>query len=117
MNRHLAVFGLSIALFAAVYGQDQTKIGLQPDGRIVVPTNQILQPAGTQITFPGRPVSLLLIDRGKTLVVQNKNNIVFIEVPSRKVKQTLPSKVGLSVIGLAGNDAQIYTSDAKDHVQ
>src|SRR5947199_6272710 len=94
--------------------QDKLKVGVQPDGRIVVPTNQILQPAGTQITFPGRPVSLLLIDAGKTLVVQNKNNLVFIDVPTRKVKQTLPSKVGLSVIGLAGNDARIFTSDAKD---
>ena len=40
--------------------RDRLKVGLQPDGRIVVPTNQILQPAGTQVTFPGRPVDLLL---------------------------------------------------------
>ena len=44
--------------------RDRLKVGLQPDGRIVVPTNQILQPAGTQVTFPGRPVDLLL-DRGR----------------------------------------------------
>src|SRR5262249_54209523 len=96
---------------------DRLTVGVQPDGRIVVPTNQVLQPAGTQTSFPGRPVSLLLVDRGKTLVVQNKNNVVFIDVPSRKVKQTGLSKVGLSVIGLAGNDHLIFTSDAKDHVQ
>src|SRR5439155_24920026 len=115
----LASFLAVGAAFQAALASDQEQfhVGVQPDGRIVVPTNQILQPAGTQITFPGRPVSLLLIDRGKTLVVQNKNNLVFIDVPGRKVKQTLPSKVGLSVIGLAGNDTHIYTSDAKDHVQ
>src|SRR5262245_16173050 len=96
---------------------DQFRVGVQPDGRIVVPTNQILHPAGTQITFPGRPVSLLLIDGGKTLVAQSKNSLVFIDTAARKLRQTLPSKIGLSVIGLVGTDTVIYTSDAKDHVQ
>src|SRR5438128_6666180 len=41
--------------------RDKLKVGLQPDGRIVVPTNQILQPAGKQVTFSGRPVDLLEI--------------------------------------------------------
>src|SRR5439155_2956301 len=34
--------------------RDRLTVGLQPDGRIVVPTNQILRPAGRQVTFPGR---------------------------------------------------------------
>ena len=99
------------------HAQDQLKVGVQPDGRIVVPTNQILKPAGTQILFPGRPVSLLLVDGGKTLVVQNKNNLLFIDVQTSKIRQTLTSPTGLSVIGLAGTGARIYTSDAKDHVR
>src|SRR5262249_54340701 len=37
---------------------DLLKVGVQPDGRIVVPTNQVLHPAGKQIVFPGRPVDL-----------------------------------------------------------
>ena len=45
--------------------RDKLKVGVQPDGRIVVPTNQILQPAGKQVTFPGRPVDLLLIDEAR----------------------------------------------------
>src|SRR5437764_13441319 len=114
MNRYLTCIGLALALSAAVCAQDQTKVGLQPDGRIIVPTNQVLKPAGTQITFPGRPVSLLLIDDGKTLVVQNKNNLLFIDVPTSKIRQTLASPVGLSVIGLTGNTERVFTSDAKD---
>src|SRR4051812_23435241 len=80
--------------------QDQLQVGVQADGRVVVPTNQVLKPAGTQITFPDRPVSLLLIEDGKTLVVQNKNNLLFIDTGTRKVRQTLASPTGLSVIGL-----------------
>src|SRR5881392_1154482 len=69
--------------------RDRLKVGLQPDGRIVVPTNQILQPAGKQVTFPGRPVDLLLIEGGKTLVAKNMKNLVFIDAATGAVKQTL----------------------------
>src|SRR5437899_992321 len=69
--------------------QDRLQVGVQSDGRIVVPTNQILNPAGRQITFPGRPVDLALTDDGKTLVVKNQRDLVFIDVATAKVKQTL----------------------------
>ncbi|MCC6418274.1 MAG: bifunctional YncE family protein/alkaline phosphatase family protein [Gemmataceae bacterium] len=96
---------------------DKLKVGQQPDGRIVVPTNQILKPAGKQVIFPGRPVALALIDDGKTLAVQNKTGLVFIDVGAARVKQTLTSKVGLSVVGLVAAGDRICTSDAKDHVR
>src|SRR4051812_39506909 len=99
------------------HAQDNPKVGLQPDGRIIVPTNQVLKPAGTQITFPGRPVALLLIDDGKTLVVQNKNNLLFIDVANKKIRQTLAAPIGLSVIGLAGDTSHVYTSDSRDQVR
>jgi YVTN family beta-propeller protein len=106
-----------VALAFAAYAQDQTNVGLQPDGRIIVPTNQVLKPAGKQVTFPGRPVSLLLIDDGKTLVVQNKSDLVFVDAATGAIRQTLPSKGGLSVIGLAGSSQRLFTSDAKDDVR
>ena len=117
MNRYHFVLAVALTFAALGHAQDQCKIGLQPDGRIVVPTNQVLKPAGTQITFPGRPVSLLLIDGGKTLVAQNKNNLLFIDVKTNKIRQTLTSPVGLSAIGLTGNSQRVYTSDAKDHLR
>src|SRR5262245_23487839 len=107
----------SFALAATADEQDRLKVGVQPDGRIVVPTNQILRPAGTQVLFPGRPVALALIDEGKVLAVQNRTGLVFIDTATAKVKQTLASKVGLSVVGLVARDNRVYTSDAKDHVR
>ena len=58
---------------------ERLKVGVQPDGRIVVPTNQILQPAGVQVTFPGRPVDLLVIEGGRLLVAKNMRDLVFID--------------------------------------
>ena len=62
-------------------------------------------------------MSLLLIDAGKTLVVQNKNDLLFLDVGTGKIAQTLAFPAGLSVIGLAGNTERVYTSDAKDQVR
>src|SRR4051812_39685147 len=69
--------------------RDQLKVGVQPDGRIIVPTNQILKPAGKQVTFPGRPVDLLLLEDGKTLVAKNMRDLVFIDPTTGAIKQTL----------------------------
>src|SRR5438105_301037 len=97
--------------------QDRLHVGLQPDGRIVVPTNQILQPAGTQVTFPGRPVDLAFADHGRTLVVKNMNTLVFIDVATGQVHRTLrlprtgESDLGFSVVGLVGQGERVFVSD------
>jgi YVTN family beta-propeller protein len=105
--------------------RDSLTVGVQKDGRVVVPTNQILQPAGVQATFPGRPVDVLLIDGGRTAVVKNLRELVFLEVATGKILKTLPvrpswtktSPPGFSVVGLANDGDTIYVSDAKEDVQ
>jgi YVTN family beta-propeller protein len=102
---------------------DRLKVGVQADGRIVVPTNQVLQPAGTQVAFPGRPVDVLVIEDGRTLVVKNRLDLVFIDLAAGKVRQTLPSpgrgqqQIGFSVIGLAVQGDRIFASDARRTVR
>src|SRR5882672_3809961 len=94
--------------------RDRLPVGVQPDGRIVVPTNQVLRPAGTQVSFPGRPVDLLLIDDGRTLVVKNRMDLVFLDTGTGTIKQTLRSpgqgkaQTGFSVVGLARAGNRIY---------
>src|SRR5437868_1354101 len=94
--------------------QEQLKVGVQPDGRIVVPTNQVLKPAGKQVIFPGRPVDLALTPDGKTLVVKNMRSLVFIDVATATVQQTLPlprraeDKLGFSVVGLVVRGDRTY---------
>ena len=76
-------------------------IGQQPDGSILVPTNQLLRPAGFQLLFPGRPVDLALSPDGKWLAVLNKNSLDLIRVLDRTIMQTLPLKGGGSFNGVA----------------
>ena len=116
----LSAVAVTIASFPARADDPDTstlKVGRQADGRIVVPTNQILSPAGEQVTFPGRPVDLAWADGGNTLVVKNMNNLVFLDAKTRAVEQTLPSPVGFSVVGLISDKIRVIASDAKDHLR
>src|SRR5262249_11880731 len=104
--------------------RDKLKVGLQPDGRIVVPTNQILQPAGTQVTFPGRPVDVLPIDGGKLLVAKNMRDLVFIDPATGKVVQTLAlpaAAEGLSgafsAVGLLAAGDRVFATDSQNAVR
>jgi YVTN family beta-propeller protein len=110
---------------AAADDYDQLKVGVQPDGRIVVPTNQVLKPAGQRVTFPGRPVDLAFADDGNTLVIKNMKNLVFLDPKEGKVGQTLPlseakdatTKSGFSVVGLLVEGKRVYVSDAQMNVR
>jgi YVTN family beta-propeller protein len=111
----LAVLG-AVPLLRAGDPEDFA-VGLQPDGRIVVPTNQVLTPAGKQVTFPGRPVDLVLADDGRTLVVKNLRNLVFLDAATGKVKQTLPYLGGFSVVGLLVQGERVHVTDTHRHVR
>src|SRR3954451_11979553 len=65
-----------------------------PDGRIVVPTNQIPQPAGTQVAFAGRPVDLLFIEGERLLVAKNMRDLVFMDPAPGAIQQTLALPAG-----------------------
>jgi YVTN family beta-propeller protein len=119
---------LTVAVSCLLGGDDfdRLMVGLQPDGRIVVPTNQVLRPAGLQITFPGRPVDLALAEDGRALIVKNMSDLVIIDLASRQIKQTLrlphtakkeTPRLGFSVIGLVVSDPFLYASDAQQHVR
>ncbi len=103
--------------------QDTLTVGEQRDGRIVVPTNQILRPAGRQITFPGRPVDVALAEDGNVLVVKSNRSLEFIDLATGRVKQTLTllsigsSKPGFGVVGLLVHGGRVYASDAQGQVR
>ncbi len=97
--------------------QDRT-IGQQPDGSILVPTNQLLRPAGFQILFPGRPVDLALSPDGKWLAVLNNGSVDYIRVQDRTIMQTLPLPGGASFNGISfsPDGKEIYASQSRDKI-
>lgn len=114
--------GLSAAAWVATARLDDRlprKIGPQPDGSILAPTNQLLTPAGFQVQIPGRPTDVALSPDGRLLAVKNMNDIVLIRIQDRAVLQTLPvAKGGLGYTGIlfSADGRKIYSTDSDDRI-
>src|ERR1700732_3625326 len=83
-------------------------IGKQSDGSIVIPTGQLLRPAGVHVQVNDRPLGMSLSPDGQTLAVAtgsnfNPNALHLINVASKTVVQTIPLKS--SFVGVAFNKA------------
>ena len=110
---------LTISISEAQNNKKNIKVGPQPDGSILVPTNQLLRPAGFQVYFPGRPVDLALTPDEKFLLVKNRKSLDLIRVQDRTILQSLEFKrSGASFTGLCvSNDGEkIYVTDAKNRI-
>ena len=95
------------------------RVGIQPDGSILVPSNQLLRPAGFQVYLPGRPVDLVLTPDGKFLLVKNKDDLDLIRLSDRTVMQSLPfDKSGASLQGvcISPDGNRIYVTDAENRI-
>ncbi|MBK8881395.1 MAG: bifunctional YncE family protein/alkaline phosphatase family protein [Bacteroidales bacterium] len=95
------------------------RVGTQPDGSILVPSNQLLRPAGFQVSLPGRPVDLVLTPDGKYLLVKNKDDLDLIRLADRKIMQSLPfERSGASFTGIciSPDGKTVYVTDAKGRV-
>ena len=96
------------------------QVGPQDDGAHLVATSQIIDPAGTTITFPGRPTDLALSPDGKLLAVKNKSDLVFIDPTSLKIVQTLPLPQGGNTflgIGWSPDGKSIWTTDTRGYLR
>ncbi len=126
--KKLIIFGITIILSLLLIqctsekekGSEQKHklVGPQPDGSILVPTNQLLRPTGFQIHFQGRPVDLALSPNGKLLAVLNKNSLEIIRVKDRTILQRLEIKKGASFNGVTFSEdsKRIYASQARENI-
>jgi YVTN family beta-propeller protein len=77
------------------------------------------------VDFPGRPVDCALTDGGRTLVVKNLQDLVFIDTAAGRIRQTLSlprpakkdEKLYFSVVGLVVDGDRVYASDSNKHVR
>ena len=76
------------------------------DGRIIVPTNQVLKPAGRQITFPGRPNDVALSPDRRLLAVLSQKEVLSIDVESGRI-------LGRAKISGASYKGIVFTTERK----
>jgi YVTN family beta-propeller protein len=102
-------------------------IGVQPDGRILVPNGQLLSPAGSHIEVNDRPLGMVLSPSHRTLAVVTGSNfnsraLHLIDVESSTLKQTIsiansfagvafsPAGNRIFVGGGASNDVKLFAA-------
>src|ERR1700744_3904654 len=106
-------------LFLAQSTLPQSPVAPTSDSTYLVPSNQLLRPAGRQIYLPGgRPVGLALTKDGRYLLVKNIRTLDLVRLKDRVVVQSLPIKGGASFNGicLAEDGHTVYLTQAGDRV-
>ncbi|HVC93569.1 MAG TPA: bifunctional YncE family protein/alkaline phosphatase family protein [Pirellulales bacterium] len=93
---------------------DRAQVGRRQDGKIVVPTNQVLSPFGRQVAFAGRPTDLALGPGGRFLAVLGRDSVSVIDVEAGEVIQTVAHPSG-SYKGLvySPDGCTLYASNAR----
>lgn len=95
---------------AAADNLDTQRVGRQADGSVVLTTNQVIRPAGTQVEFRGRPTAVAIHPNGKTAVFLNGsyNALMVVDLATGTVKQEMAG------IGTNGSfDGLVFSRDGK----
>jgi DNA-binding beta-propeller fold protein YncE len=108
--RHLKMICVTWLLMAATeLGAQQARenVGPQRDGRVVVPTNQVLAPAGKQVIMAGRPTDLVFSPDGRRLAMTSYRDVRILDAASGATIST--AKItGASYKGL------LFSKDGRD---
>src|SRR3954463_7825309 len=94
----------------------QERVGERREaGGIVVPTGQLIRPAGSSVDFAGRPIDLVVAPNGKHVYVKDDRGIIVVDAGTWSIKQELKlSGEGGSMHGIAmSRDGQkLYVTGA-----
>ena len=100
-------------------GEMNLRVGPLPDGSVLVPSNQLLRPAGTQVYLPGRPVDLAMVPGAELLLVKNRRSLDLIRVSEPALLNSLPFREsGSSFTGLlvSADGRRILVTDSKNRL-
>jgi YVTN family beta-propeller protein len=110
---------LALVLFflAGCQTKPVQRVGPLAAGGHLMPTHQLLHPAGETVNFGGRPVDLVLAPNGRLLFVKDNRGLVVIDTQSWQVRQELKlSEGGGSTHGIAAtrDGSRVYVSTAQN---
>ena len=125
MKKFISVIWIFVLVISSLQNSEaqndnkSIQVGPQPDGSFLVPSNQLLRPAGLQVVFPGRPVDLIQTPDKKLVLVKNRNSVDVIRIQDRTILQSLKLvKNGCSFTGicLSADGKQVFVTDAKNQI-
>jgi YVTN family beta-propeller protein len=99
---------------------EQQRVGPHERGSIVVPTGQLIRPAGETLGFAGRPVDMAISPDQRLLFLKNAERLMLLDTATWKVVQNLSygSSQRGSMHGLAvsADSAAVYVTTARNQL-
>lgn len=109
-----------LVLCAGFLTLNTPRVGEQPDGSYIIPTGQILTPAGRHIEVNDRPLGMALSPDGRYMVVTTGSNfaprrIHVIDVTTQSISQTI--SIGDSFVGVvfSSDGGTLYVGGGRDN--
>lgn len=98
---------------------DNANVGPQPDGRVVVTTNQVLDPAGVQVEFPGRPNDCAFSPDGSIIAVADAwgGRVLILDSATGEEQQSITlegEQPGYSGIVFSTDAQQLFVSGSRN---
>ena len=95
----VAIFiSLSVPLTSA---QEVGQVGPKTNGTYLVPTMQLIKPAGDTLTFSGRAIDLALSPDGKSVFVKYDQGVLVIDPETWQIREQVGIGEGSSIHGIA----------------
>src|SRR4051794_13330446 len=109
MRTNLLSSALAVLCVSSAWGQekdyDRLRVG-EASGKIIVPTNQVLSPAGKQVPVNGRPTDVALSPDGKWLGVLDRGQVAIVNPETGEIASRASHASG-SYAGI------LFTADSK----
>ncbi len=121
MTRSLLILALALPLACAApeLPESDAPVGPRAEGGDVLPTRQVVEPAGKTLAFDGRPLDLVLAPDGRFVFVKEKASVITIDARNDTIasRYTL-EKLGASMHGIAITRAgdKLYFTGTEDQL-
>ena len=119
-NRSLAISTTSSREFHRVsQTQPDIYVGALPNGKQVVPTKQILWPAGQRVKFGNRGLDLVLSPNGKTTYIKAASSLVMVDTVLWRVIQSLnypATAASMHGIAVSQDGAHVYVTGGNNEL-
>ncbi|HET6455902.1 MAG TPA: bifunctional YncE family protein/alkaline phosphatase family protein [Armatimonadota bacterium] len=93
-------------------------VGPSPNG-YVIPTKQLVRPAGQVLEFGGRPVDMALSPDGSALYAKTNRSLLAVDAKSWKIRKELPYEAGANSmhgIAVSRDGSHVYVTTVPDQL-
>lgn len=120
MKHQVAIYVALAALSACGSSAGDLHVGPAAGGGYVVPTRQLVRPAGVSVEFGARPQDLLLAPDGSAVYVKTHGSLIIIDNAAWKVKQDLDLGPGVSGsyhgMAITRDGSRLYVTTSRDEL-